>query len=122
MFNYRITRVHTGSVFKYTAVIGLIIGSVWGLLLGLMARPLVGIWEGLFFGLVFGLFNGIVASIYAILFNSFASSLKGIEIQLTRKDFFLEELDQPIPLVNEPPAQPVSESPQTMSPAKNNGQ
>lgn len=122
MFNYRITRVHVGSVFKYTAIIGLIIGSIWGLFLGLLARTFVGILEGLFFGLVFGLVNGIFASIYAILFNSFASSLKGIEIQLTRKDFFLEELAQPIPLVNEPPANPVAENQQTMSTAKNNKQ
>jgi len=122
MFNYRITRVHVGSVFKYTAIIGFIIGSGWGLFLGLLSRTFVGILEGLFFGLVFGLVNGIFASIYAILFNSFASSLKGIKIQLTRKDSFLEELDQPIPLVNEPPAHPVTENQQTMLTAKHNEQ
>ena len=120
MFNYRITRVHVGSVFKYTALIGLIIGSGWGLFLGLLAHTMAGMLEGLIFALVFGLFNGIFASIYAILFNLLASSLKGVEIQLTRKDSFLEELVQPIPLVHEPPVDPVAENQQTAAAAKNN--
>jgi hypothetical protein len=102
MFNYRLKYINVYSVFKYVTILSLIIGGVWGLFLGLLARDLVGIPGGLFFGFIFGLFNGIVASLYTFLFNLFASSIGGIEIQLERKDAFLDSLHQPLPLVNEP--------------------
>lgn len=99
MFNYRITRINTYSVFKYVTLIGLVFGGAWGLLLGLFSRDVVGILSGLFLGFIFGLAHGIFAAIYTFLFNLLSSSIGGIEIQLDRKDAFLDSLDQPMPLV-----------------------
>lgn len=102
MFNYRLKCINVYTVFKYVTILSLIIGGVWGLFMGLLAHDMVGIPGGLFLGLIFGLFHGLVASLYTFLFNLFASSLGGIEIQLERKDDFLDSLHQPLPLVNEP--------------------
>lgn len=100
MFNYRITRINACSVFKYVTIISLIAGGICGLGLGLLSHDMIGIPGGLFLGFIFGLVNGIVASIYTFLFNLLSSSIGGIEIHLARKDAFLENLEQPIPLVN----------------------
>lgn len=100
MYNYRIKRISACSVFKYVTIVGLITGGAWGLAFGLLSRDMVGIPGGLFLGCIFGLVNGIVASIYTFLFNLFASSIGGIEIQLDRKDVFLDNIEQPIPLVS----------------------
>lgn len=101
MFNYRVKSVNVYSVFKYVTILSLIIGGAWGLFLGLLAHDMVGIPAGLFLGFIFGLLHGIIASLYTFLYNLFASSIDGIEIHLERKDAFLENLHQPIPLVNE---------------------
>lgn len=98
MFNYRIKRISAYSVFKYVTVVSLIWGGIWGLLISVFAHDVFGLWGGFFIGFVFGLVNGIFAYIYTFLFNLFASSIGGIEIQLERKDAFLDTLQQPIPL------------------------
>jgi hypothetical protein len=103
MFNYRLKRLNVWSVFKLVTTIGLLFGGFWGLLLGIFEGNVFGLLGGLFIGFIFGIVNGLTCAISAVLFNLLADHLGGLEVLLERKDAFLDSLEQPIPLVLQPP-------------------
>lgn len=82
MYNYTLTRLHCGAVFKMAFASGAAIGGAGGILLGLVERSAVGVFGGAFLGLACGLVAGAAAAAAAVIFNLLAPVLGGVAVRL----------------------------------------
>jgi hypothetical protein len=82
LYNYTLTRLACGAVFKMAFAAGTCIGGAGGVLLGLVEHSAVGVFGGAFLGLAFGLLAGACAAAAAAVFNQLAPVLGGIAVRL----------------------------------------
>lgn len=82
MYNYTLTRLACGAVFKMAFAAGACIGGAGGVLLGLVEHSAVGVFGGAFLGLIFGLVTGACAAAAAAVFNLLAPVTGGVAVRL----------------------------------------
>jgi hypothetical protein len=82
MYNYMLTRVACGAVFRMAFAAGTCVGGACGALLGLVERNAVGVFGGAFLGLAFGLIVGAFALACAGVFNLLVPYLGGVAVRL----------------------------------------
>lgn len=98
MYNYMLTRVACGAVFRLAFAAGTCVGGACGVVLGLVERSAVGVFGGAFLGLAVGLVVGAVALACAAVFNLLAPYLGGVAVRL-----------DPAPAAPPAPAEPPGE-------------
>lgn len=100
MYNYMLTRVACGAVFRMAFAAGTCVGGICGVALGILERSAIGIFGGAFLGLAFGLIAGAFALACAAVFNLLVPYLGGVAVRL-----------DPAPAAPSAPAEPPGQQP-----------
>ncbi|MDT8903546.1 hypothetical protein [Anaeroselena agilis] len=82
MYNYTVTRIACGAVFRLAFAAGTCVGGACGIILGLLESSAVGVLGGAFLGLTVGVATGVVALASAAVFNLLAPYLGGVAVRL----------------------------------------
>lgn len=82
MYNYKLTRLGYKPIFYLMFTGGICAGSIVGLLFAILDRSSLGFLGAAFITLLAGLASGLLGFIYTLVFNTLATSIDGIPIEI----------------------------------------